>query len=188
MNEPTPVRAGDALEWLHEQGKRRAGTAPEFDVEETLRKVRAVQDADAHALAAGRLAASSPQPLFRPPTRDDTVSRTSLRGHDFEPNPLAATTAAEFMAVLRDYRVWSGDPSWREMARRTGGVSHSTLYNAMNRDTLPSLRLVRAIVVGCGGNDNDLQEFSAAWQRIQENREGGFRLVRHAGEHIGQTP
>ena len=41
MNEPAPVRAGDALDWLHEQGKRRSEAVPEFDVEETLRQVRA---------------------------------------------------------------------------------------------------------------------------------------------------
>jgi DNA-binding CsgD family transcriptional regulator len=40
MNEPAPVRADDALDWLHEQGKRRSEAVPEFDAEETLRKVR----------------------------------------------------------------------------------------------------------------------------------------------------
>lgn len=51
MNEPAPVRMGDALDWLHEQGKRRDRTAPEFDVEETVRKLRAASDADAYAIA-----------------------------------------------------------------------------------------------------------------------------------------
>jgi DNA-binding MarR family transcriptional regulator len=41
MNEPAPVHAGDTLDWLHEQGKRRSDAVPGFDVEETLRKVRA---------------------------------------------------------------------------------------------------------------------------------------------------
>jgi RNA polymerase sigma-70 factor (sigma-E family) len=36
MTEPTPVTLGDALDWLHEQGKRRIDAVPEFDVEETL--------------------------------------------------------------------------------------------------------------------------------------------------------
>lgn len=48
MNEPA---VGDALDWLHEQGKRRARTVPEFDPEATLRKLRAARDADAYALS-----------------------------------------------------------------------------------------------------------------------------------------
>src|SRR5260370_30135490 len=35
---------GDALDWLHEQGKRRDERVPEIDVEKTLRLVRAVRD------------------------------------------------------------------------------------------------------------------------------------------------
>ncbi len=34
---------GDTLDWLHEQAKRRAHAVPEFDVEKTLRKIRADQ-------------------------------------------------------------------------------------------------------------------------------------------------
>lgn len=40
MNEPASVDIGDALDWLHEQGKRRSTEVPEFDVEETLLMVR----------------------------------------------------------------------------------------------------------------------------------------------------
>ena len=39
---------GDALDWLHEQGKRRDDVVPEFDVEKTLNRVRAVREADAY--------------------------------------------------------------------------------------------------------------------------------------------
>ena len=45
------MRVGDALDWLHEQGKQRARTVPEFDLEATLRVLRAVRDADAYALS-----------------------------------------------------------------------------------------------------------------------------------------
>jgi DNA-binding CsgD family transcriptional regulator/nucleotide-binding universal stress UspA family protein len=51
MNELGPMRVGDALDWLHEQGKRRARTVPEFDLETTLRALRAARDADAYALS-----------------------------------------------------------------------------------------------------------------------------------------
>lgn len=40
MSEPTSVDIGDALDWLHEQGKRRSAEVPGSDVEETLLMVR----------------------------------------------------------------------------------------------------------------------------------------------------
>ena len=40
MSEPTPEGVGDALDWLHEQGKRRSEAVPEFDVEDTILTVR----------------------------------------------------------------------------------------------------------------------------------------------------
>ena len=51
MNKPTPARLGDTPDWLHEQGKRRASTVPEFDPEETLSTLRAARDADAYVLS-----------------------------------------------------------------------------------------------------------------------------------------
>ena len=51
MNESAPVREGNALDWLHEQGKRRARTVPEFDLAATLSKLRAARAADAYALS-----------------------------------------------------------------------------------------------------------------------------------------
>lgn len=43
---------GDTLDWLHEQARRREGSVPELDVEQTLDRVRAVRDADASGQAA----------------------------------------------------------------------------------------------------------------------------------------
>jgi hypothetical protein len=36
-------------------------------------------------------------------------------GFDLKPDPLSASTPAEFVEVLRRYKVWSGDPSWRKI-------------------------------------------------------------------------
>jgi len=88
-------------------------------------------------------------------------------GSDLKPNPCAATTVAEFIEALWKYKAWSGDPSWRRMAARTGqAVVHSTMYAAMNGDTLPKLDVVRAIIIGCGGGEDDLTVFVTAWRRI----------------------
>lgn len=94
-------------------------------------------------------------------------------GIDLRPDPLKATTPAEFIDALRQYKLWSGDPSWRTMAKRAGqAVVHSTMYAAMNGDTLPKLDVVKAIIVGCGGGEDDLSSFATAWRRIASGRAG----------------
>lgn len=89
---------------------------------------------------------------------------------DLKPNPLTATTAAEFVEVLRRYRAWHGDPSWRNMAIQARHlVVHSTMHTAMNSDTLPKFDVMKAIVVGCGGDEDDLEAFTRVWQRIERH-------------------
>jgi len=92
-------------------------------------------------------------------------------GFDLKPDPLEATTPAEFIDALRQYKLWSGDPSWRQMAKRAGqAVVHSTMYAAMNGDGLPKFEVVKAIVIGCGGGEDDLSSFASAWRRIARAR------------------
>src|SRR5438105_4796019 len=38
---------------------------------------------------------------------------------NLKPNPLTATTSEGFIDVLRQYRAWSGDPSWRTIAKQS---------------------------------------------------------------------
>jgi hypothetical protein len=88
-------------------------------------------------------------------------------GFDLKPDPLTATTPEEYLTALRHYRAWSGDPSWRRMATQAGqAVVHSTMYAAMHGDTLPRFEVVRAIIIGCGGGQDDLKAFATAWRRI----------------------
>jgi hypothetical protein len=99
-------------------------------------------------------------------------------GFDLKPDPLKATTPAEFIETLRQYKAWSGDPSWRRMAKRAGqAVVHSTMYTAMNGDALPKLDVVKAIVIGCGGGEDDLSSFASAWRRISSGRAGSASLM-----------
>jgi hypothetical protein len=88
-------------------------------------------------------------------------------GFDLKPDPLHATTPAEFVRVLNEYKLWSGNPSWRMMARNADHmVVHSTMHNAMKGDSLPNFDVMKAIVIGCGGGEEDLKEFATAWRRI----------------------
>lgn len=98
-------------------------------------------------------------------------------GEDLKPSPRSATTPAEFIDSLMQYRAWSGDPSWRIIAKQSGHtVPYSTMWNAMNGDFLPKLNIVQAIVVGCGGGEEDLRAFINAWRRIALNKD---RMDRH---------
>ena len=88
-------------------------------------------------------------------------------GFDLKPDPLTADTSAELIAVLRQYRAWSGNPPWRKMAQQASqAVVHSTMYTAMNSTALPKLDVLKAIVTGCGGSNDDLRAFTTAWRRI----------------------
>jgi hypothetical protein len=90
-----------------------------------------------------------------------------VSGLDQKPDPLTATTSAEFIEVLWKYKFWSGDPSWRDMAKRANQmVVHSTMHTAMKSDSLPRFIVMKAIIIGCGGGEEDLQAFATAWRRI----------------------
>lgn len=90
-----------------------------------------------------------------------------VSGLDQKPDPLTATTSAELIQVLWKYKSWSGNPSWRVMAKNANQmVVHSTMYAAMNTDTLPKFEVMKAIIIGCGGGEEDLKAFASAWRRI----------------------
>ncbi|HET7014065.1 MAG TPA: hypothetical protein VFI65_09145 [Streptosporangiaceae bacterium] len=83
------------------------------------------------------------------------------------PDPTAAGATSEFIASLWQFRAWAGDPSWRKIAARSHYKAvHSTIYSAMHGTTLPKLIVVKAIILGCGGNDDDLAAYCDAWWRI----------------------
>jgi class 3 adenylate cyclase len=72
VNEPIFAREGDALDRLHEEGKRRAESVPEFDLEETLRVLWAVHDADAYASQPRKLTPISGQAKASQPGKRTT--------------------------------------------------------------------------------------------------------------------
>ncbi|HUD36270.1 MAG TPA: hypothetical protein VMR14_05190 [Streptosporangiaceae bacterium] len=95
-----------------------------------------------------------------------TLARRDLdsTGLDLKPDPAACRTLADFIAALWQFKAWSGDPSWRKMAARAGQrVVHSTMHTAMRGTTMPKLHVVKAIVIGCGGTEDDLNAFTSAW-------------------------
>jgi hypothetical protein len=83
------------------------------------------------------------------------------------PDPKDITTPAAYMDGLRRFRLWAGNPSLRRMQLECGGrPSASTLCKALQGYELPSLEMVDAIIVGCGGRDEHRQAFASAWRRV----------------------
>ncbi|MFI7226275.1 hypothetical protein ACIBO5_23925 [Nonomuraea angiospora] len=104
---------------------------------------------------------------------------------DLKPNPLAATTVLEFLEAMRLFRIWSGEEPLAELARRSRGTfATSTLCETLseaNTKRLPTLRVVKAFIKACGGNDNDVQAWTTAWRavRLGAARGASSRPVRH---------
>ena len=104
-------------------------------------------------------------------------------GFDLRPDPLKADTPAELTAALRQYRIWSGRPSFRELARRTGGTpAASTICTVLRSEELPAFDCMIAVLNACGATEEDRQRFATAWRRISLDTGPGARhiLVRAA--------
>ncbi|GAA2151022.1 hypothetical protein GCM10009760_46010 [Kitasatospora kazusensis] len=106
---------------------------------------------------------------------DDQVSLRSSEpspppgpGAEQPPDPAGATTAQELVHRLRLLKSWSGDLSLRELQRRSG-LPRSTIADALDprRTRLPPLGRVLAIVEACGASKGAVEEWEAAWRRIQ---------------------
>jgi hypothetical protein len=89
-------------------------------------------------------------------------------GFSLCPNPEDAETPAQFMDALRMYRIWAGKPSYRVMQRQCNNrFAASTIYTALRGDDLPSLDMVQAIIIACGGPDEHRHGFVQAWRRLK---------------------
>jgi hypothetical protein len=100
--------------------------------------------------------------------RRPTRATSDAAGQDLRPDPGQARTPAELMTALREYRIWAGKPSYREMAQRSGQqAAASTMCEALRSDELPGrLAIVEAIIAGCGGGDDDRRRFASAWRTL----------------------
>jgi hypothetical protein len=107
------------------------------------------------------------RPDKRPDSPPPAPPLADAEGHDLRPDPLTASTPAELMQALRQFRVWAGQPGYRVMSRRTGyRAAASTLCTALKSDKMPKLEMVQAIIEGCGGSKDDQRLYSTAWRQI----------------------
>jgi hypothetical protein len=112
-----------------------------------------------------------PDVLTRPASVPDAL------GYDLKPNPLLATTSAEYVQALRNYRAWAGNVPYRLIAARAHqAVAHNTVWVALNSTELPALKVAVAIIIGCGGSSQDQERFVTAWRRINSGNQGPSEL------------
>jgi hypothetical protein len=94
------------------------------------------------------------------------------RRDDTAPRPDTATTAAEYVAALRELREWSA-LTYRQLAAKAEASGHvlpaSTVAAALGRGTLPRADLVEALVFACG-LDGDA---AVHWLTIREDIAAG---------------
>lgn len=72
---------------------------------------------------------------------------------------------AGFAAALTELRAEAGEPSFREMARRSGCISHTSLHEATRGTRAPSWETVEQFVLVCGG---DVAEWRTRWEALAE--------------------
>ncbi len=93
---------------------------------------------------------------------------------DSRPQPRTATTPAEFVALMRRLRAWSGC-SYRQLERRAEAVGdvlpRATLADALNRRDLPREDLLAAFVRACGADGDTVAEWVDARRRLAVARE-----------------
>lgn len=75
----------------------------------------------------------------------------------------------EFMTALRALREQAGTPSFRQMAAKSGAVSHSTLHLTVTGFRLQPWETVREFVRAC---DGDEAEWHAHWGRVARALQG----------------
>ena len=89
-------------------------------------------------------------------------------GCSLRPDPSRTRNAVEFIAALRQFRTWAGNPSYRDMARACNGrPAASTMCRVLRGRALPErFEVIDAIITACGGEEEDRERFATAWRRL----------------------
>lgn len=87
------------------------------------------------------------------------------------PDPTRAGTPAEFVALMRDLQDWSG-LSLRELEGRAsrGELPKSTLGDALNRKSLPRLKLLTAFTSAAGLPTAERIGWDMAWHELKKRK------------------
>ncbi|MEU6037581.1 hypothetical protein ABZ801_19440 [Actinomadura sp. NPDC047616] len=114
-----------------------------------------------------------------PSAADDDEARSGTRPADGaalvrEPDPATATTARELLDLADTYRVWKGEPSYRQMSERARNQYVASTFNTLTkRETLPKVEVLLAYLEGCGAGEAERERWRQAWFRIKVAERGG---------------
>lgn len=96
-------------------------------------------------------------------------AKAALEGTDQVPDVIAVGHVGTFdeLRVAMGYlRVLAGQPSLRELARRSGGIlTRSTLAGVLNGTSPPRRELVEAFIKVLGVGSDEASDWAAAWNR-----------------------
>lgn len=167
-------------EYARFQGEKQQSERERQTLEAERQELRAALEA-----AEARLLQAPPGPSRRKGTRaaHRQPPESVLPDHNatLRPDPAAAGGPAQFMQLLREFRIWAGNPSYRDMAARDQRFTSSALHAALKRDALPRRHeMVDAIVAGCGGSDEDRGMWATAWRRLAMHPASGVPLAQAA--------
>jgi hypothetical protein len=87
-----------------------------------------------------------------------------MLGGDSQGRGGATDSGGEFAEELRGLRAGAGNPSFRQMARASQSISHTTLHEAATGSRFPSWETTREFVKACGGDES---EWRPRWERAK---------------------
>lgn len=93
---------------------------------------------------------------------------TDAHGIDLRPDPSAAATPEEYIEALNRFRLWAGNPSFRDLEKRCNGRPvASTICKVLQSGELPRrFEVIDAIVSACGGTEDDRARFATGWRQL----------------------
>lgn len=95
-------------------------------------------------------------------------------GYSLKPDPFSAQSAAELEELARQFWRWAGEPSSREVARRSQqAFSHATIAKFLyDRPGKPVLKMhyLLGLIRGCGGDAEEQQRWITAWRLLQQQQ------------------
>jgi hypothetical protein len=95
------------------------------------------------------------------------------------PDPYTAADCVEFVALMKKYRVFKGEPPLREMVKvcsrhpkvkRT--YSYATFSTIGKNGKLPKREVVCAYIAGCGGSDTEIDQWVRAHTQLSIEQDG----------------
>ncbi|MGP3920562.1 hypothetical protein [Nonomuraea sp. 10N515B] len=158
--------------------------------------VRIDQDADgASTLVINNTGTIYLQPERRVPQRPAARAEPVIPdapGFSLKPDPFSAQSVAELEELARQFWRWAGEPSSREVAKRSQKTfSHATIAKFLyDRPGQPVLKMhyLLGLIRGCGGDAEEQQRWVTAWRLLQQQASTaphGARTLRSVASEPG---